>query len=157
MKWKNKAAPIVIVLISCAALIGCAVYSQNTFSQWSGPNQFQGTGGSKKILEGIDVWTTGLPDQPFQILGTISQSSVQDGSLVSTLATLDSEASLARDAKKQGGDGIIFITSDTKLIGYNASINAGSYYGGSYGGAPLVRLDAQTATSKRVAVVKYIR
>jgi hypothetical protein len=129
--------------------VGCAIYSNASYSEWSGPAVCTGTGGTKKTVEGIDIWQMGTPPCPYQVLGVINQTNYQDTSVLSALANMDSEHELVKQAKLHGGDAIIFLGQNSQVTGYN-----GTYSGGYYGGS--VSATANTMSQKGVAVIKYL-
>ena len=171
MILKFKLMKITIVIVTALILlVGCAAYNQTSFSQYQGTSEFTGRGGTLKNIDGIDVWTTGEPNRRFQILGVIDQSHYNNNSVMSFVAGMSKDSELVATAKKQGGDAIIFIGADSIITGYKTSgwasgQSAGtvtSYPGGasflgqssSYGST---RTDANTRSSTRVAVIKYIQ
>jgi len=117
-------------LISSLVLASCAVYSHSTFSRWSGPAIFRGTGGTVRSVNGIDIWANGAPDRRFRLLGFLEQANLNDDSALAILANVTSDQSLVADAKKAGGDAIILVSANTQFLGYNASIDYGAAYAG---------------------------
>jgi len=150
--------PIVAVmgLISSLVLASCAVYSHSTFSRWSGPAIFRGTGGTVRSVNGIDIWANGAPDRRFRLLGFLEQANLNDDSALAILANVTSDQSLVADAKKAGGDAIILVSANTQFLGYNASIDYGAAYAGPYSGQYPWQVHPMTSANRQVAVIKYL-
>ncbi len=173
---------VVALVLGAMMLSGCALYTQTSFSEYRGPSEFVGGGGTVKTVDGIDVWTSGEPDRRYRILGIIEQSHSNDHWLLGTglannvtalIAGATKDSAIIATAKKYGGDAIIFLGSDSVITGYTTRGRAwgqstgaysGNYGGGAYGGtysgnsfaygAARTRVNTETAT--RVAVIKYL-
>ena len=141
---KNLVLKIHWLGVVAVVLTGCALYSSNTFSAWYGQSEFMGTGGTKRTVDGIDIWTTGTPPQRYKIIGTIQQNSTTDSSVVSALAAMDSESSLIRDARRHGGDAIIYLADNSRVTGLD------NFYA-AYGSVTATR-----SNSKTIAIIKYL-
>ncbi len=132
--------------IALAALpSGCALYSNASYAEWSGPGIYTGTGGTKRTVDGIDIWQAGTPPCTYQLLGIVSQSNLQAANALSILANMDSENELVKQAKLHGGDAIVFLGQSSQVVGYQ-----GSYGNGAIG------MSADTMQQKGVAVIKYL-
>ena len=141
-RWLRGIALAVVV----ASLTGCALYSNGNFEPYSGPNEFTGQGGSKRTVDGIDIWDTGSPPQRFRILGYIFQRNLDNGSVMSVLANLDTQHEIVKQAKLAGGNAIIFEAQNSKTLGYSGNVD---YYG-NFSASPT------TMTNSRIAVIKYL-
>lgn len=139
------------VLAISLTIISCAAYSNTSFSAWNGASEYVGKGGTKRTVDGIDIWEVGDPARKYQVLGLLTQRNVQNGSVVSTLAAMNSESDLVAAAKKAGGDGILVLSADSQILGYRGTVSP-SYYGNGN------RVNLSTTTSDRcvVAVIKYL-
>ena len=154
-------------------LSGCALYTQTSFSEYRGPSEFAGHGGTVKTVDGIDVWTSGEPDRRFRVVGVINQSHYNNRSVMARIAGATKESAIIATAKKHGGDAVIFLSSDSVITGYrslgfasgnSAGAYSGNYnrstYGGTYSGNSfdygIVDTRAITETATRVAVIKYL-
>ena len=160
----------IIVVPTLAMLVGGAAYNQTSFSQYQGPSEFTGRGGTVKNVDGIDIWTSGEPNRRFQIVGVIDQSHYNNNSVMSFVAGMSKDSELIATAKKQGGDAIIFIGSDSVVTGYKTSgwasgqstgtvsgYPGGAAYSGQSSAYGTARTDANTRSSTRVAVIKYLQ
>lgn len=139
----------IIAIATLVMLVGCAAYNQTSFSHYQGQSEYTGRGGTVKNVDGIDIWTSGEPNRRFQIVGVIDQSHYNNNSVMSFVAGMSKDSELIATAKKQGGDAIIFIGSDSVVTGYKYS-GPSSAYGNA-------RVDPNTSTSTRAAVIKYLR
>lgn len=137
---------MVALVASLALTSGCALYSNGNFEPYSGPNEFTGQGGSKRTVDGIDIWDMGSPPQRFRILGYIFQRNFDNGSVMSVLANLDTQHEIVKQAKKAGGNAIIFEAQNSKTLGYSGNVD---YYG-NFDASPT------TMTNSRIAVIKYL-
>jgi hypothetical protein len=143
---KKRNGQVAALLILTLPLGGCALYSNGTFEPYSGPNEFTGQGGSKRTVNGIDIWDTGSPPQHFRILGYIFQNNLDNGSVMSVIANVDTLNEITKQAKKAGGDAVIFEAQNSKNLGYTGSVD---YYGN-------FDASATTMTKSRIAVIKYL-
>ena len=90
--------------------------------------------------------SNGEPDRKFRLLGIIDQNNVLDSSSpLSVLANVTAESSLVAEAKKNGGDAIIFISQNSQLLGARNSVDYSGYHSN-----PL------TSSTAKVAVIKYL-
>ena len=77
-----------------AALLILAGCSTTDFQTWEGHDSvIEGHGGTKKIVDGMDVWTNGDPPRRFRILGIIDDE--RPGGLIP-------RAELKHDNRKEG-------------------------------------------------------
>jgi len=93
------------MLLVVVTLAGCG--GEPPFNEYRGNNSVRvGTGGSVRAVKGIDVWETGTPDRPYQILGDMESYGGRFSS-----ADFETEQ-IAKAAKRKGADAIILIDSD---------------------------------------------
>ena len=96
-------------------LSGCKTTSYKTFE---GGKTLQGVGGTKEVLNGIDIWNFGTPPYKYKIIGVIEDE--RPGGRLH-LKTLYADA--VTKAIEVGGDAIIVETNDNKVTG---SFNTGA-------------------------------
>ncbi|WP_353742477.1 hypothetical protein WHX55_09700 [Pseudomonas fluorescens] len=90
---------IVAVLFS-----GCALYATTNFQPYESKNgTFEGQGGAKETIDGIDFWTNGQPPRKFQMLGVITDERVSNPITMSSL-----KGAVALKAKQAGGNAVIW-------------------------------------------------
>jgi hypothetical protein len=123
------------------------LYSSGTFEAYSGPNEFTGQGGTKRTVDGIDIWDSGLPPRRCQLLGFIFQRNVADQSALSVIANIDTEHELVKEAKNLGGDAIVIGPWNTRTVGFNGNVDAYGNFGAT----------ETTVSNNRIAVLKYIQ
>lgn len=131
-------------------IAGC---SSTEFKSFEGKNNFyEGRGGTKVSIEGIDFWDNGEPPRKYKILGVIDDE--RAGNLIHR-ATFKSD--VAKKAKESGGDAVIDLGSSSQVTGYVSNAYASGQYGGGtasssgFGGSAAV-----TRTKAKFAVVKYL-
>jgi hypothetical protein len=153
-------------------MTGCALYNHTEFTEYRGPSEFQGHGGTVRTVDGIDIWQTGTPNRKYKVLGVIDQSHYDNHSLISRIASTTTDSELVKAAKAHGGDAIIILGSSSAITGYTTSVDvhgtqsgmATGYasdgnYSGTYSGSSsaygTAYTHANTQTEKKVAVIKY--
>lgn len=100
-----------LLLLASAGLLllgGCA---STEFTPWEGNTIEQGTGGSKKVVNGIDIWQYGTPPRRYQIIGIIEDKRDPD-ELFGDL--LNDVTQKARDV---GANGLIFMETNRRMTG----------------------------------------
>jgi hypothetical protein len=105
-----------LLLLLLLVLAGCA----SNFQRWDGGNNvIQGKGGSRKVVDGIDMWTNGDPPRKFRILGIIDDE--RPGGLV-PMAQLKHD--IAAAVRAHGGNAVIAIASASQLQAYYSLASA---------------------------------
>src|SRR5262245_8722804 len=72
----------------------------------------EGGYGTRKVVDGVDVWTTGEPPRKFQVLGIINDERLQ--------APFEMQRyyhDIASKVKQAGGNGAIEVYSDSQITG----------------------------------------
>jgi len=150
---KAKSIPLLALMI----LAGC---TSTRFVEFRGQGVSEGTGGSVRNVKGIDIWDIGEPDRKYEIIGFIQQEMIQNNAnlLARSMNNSISESAIVSEAKKRGGDAIVFISSSSQIAGANTS---GSGYASSRGPYTTYHGNARTTVStlaqKQVAVVRYLK
>lgn len=158
-----KPTRLTAVFALCLLAAGCA---STNYSAFEGGRVVEGTGGTKKTVEGIDIWNNGSPPRKFKVIGIIDDVRRQ-----SLIGMAGYEGTLVKNAREAGGDAIIFLDSRSDLVGYHHSGESGTarttgsaygygntaYYQGkttyqSYGSSTRAIRDKIT----KVAVIKYV-
>lgn len=102
----------------------------------------QGHGGTRKVVDGIDVWTHGDPPRRFKVLDIIEDE--RPGGMI-PMAQLKHD--IVQKARQSGGDAVIFVSSASQLAGYYTASSASAYgYGNSataFGSSTTVNYKAQ--------------
>lgn len=105
-------------LVFCAALLyGCA---STEFKMYEGRgNAYEGRGGTRAVVDGMDVWDNGEPPRRFRILGFIQDE--RPGGIIA-MAQLRSD--IVKKARQVGGDAVIQASSQSQIAGYYSSGSA---------------------------------
>lgn len=124
--------PILVILFTL--LVGCATVD---FQAYEGKNNlYEGQGGTKVVVDGIDFWANGSPPRKYSIVGVAVGevgSGVGDESLI--------RSSVAKVVRKHGGDAAVQVTNNSS---FNGIVSAGS---GVYMATGVKKM--------RFAIVKY--
>ncbi|MDO9420618.1 MAG: hypothetical protein Q7T66_08150 [Herminiimonas sp.] len=132
-------------------LAGCASTEFKPFEAKN--NAFEGTGGTKLVVEGIDVWENGDPPRKYKIIGIIED---ERAAAVIPKSMLISD--IAKKAKDSGGDAIIKIDSNSQITGFISNAYAsGNVYGNNANTSSFGATSAVRRINSRFAVIKYIQ
>lgn len=130
-------------------LAGCATTEYKAYEGKS--NVIDGQGGTKVIVDGMDVWDNGEPPRKFKLLGIIDDE--RPGGLI-PMSQLRSD--MVRKAREAGGDAIIQLNSQSRIAGYYTSGAASATtYGNratAFGSSTTMPVRRNVA---RYAVIKY--
>jgi hypothetical protein len=139
-----------------------------------------GSGGEKKIVDGIDFWSNGAPPRKFKIIGYVTGSRLKSG-LIGMIRMSGLDSSIAKEARKAGGDAVILTNSEAVTEGYinntrtnaamiantSGSLNAttsGNTTTGTFGATTTTQDQSNSATiavpveqqHPKYAVIKYL-
>ena len=162
---KSTSHRVAILLTSVVLGLSTEVARSQEFEAWQGkPVVHEGEGGTKQVVDGIDVWDRGSPPRKFVIIGYIHDRRLKTG-LIGKIKMSHLNSDVAKIAKQAGGDAVIVVSSDVDTVGAvgggfgstNASAQAvgNSAYGhsntSSFGFAGSVRKQ-----ESEFAVLKYL-
>lgn len=160
MLARHYLAPALLVLV-----FGSTVARADDFIAYVGNNAVQqGSGGEKKTVDGIDFWSNGAPPRKFKLLGFIDDTRLKSG-LFGKIRMARLEPSIAKRAKRAGGDAVILVSASAETTGYvgqsftNAQASATGYgntvtaQGSSWTTSGAVAVQKQHS---RYAVIKYL-
>ncbi len=100
----------IIFIMLAFALVGCATVD---FQPYEGKNNlYEGEGGTKVIVDGIDFWANGSPPRKYSIIGMVV-SEVGSGYGDETMI----RSSVAGEVKKQGGDAAVQVNNNNSFAG----------------------------------------
>jgi hypothetical protein len=120
-------------------LAGCA---STTYMPYEAvQTDFQGAGGTRETVNGVDFWYNGDPPRHFRVLGVISD--VRPGGAIPQGML---KPSVAKEAKAKGGDAVVFLGGNSDVAGFFSH----SYTPQTTISAPIGR------TAYRFAVIKYL-
>ena len=144
---------IILTLAAIAAislLAGCANTEYKSFDARN--NVFQGAGGTKILVEGMDFWDNGDPPRKFRVLGIID-----DERSAGLIPMSQLRGDMVKKAREVGGDAVVQISSQSQIAGYYTSGSASVYASGSsaaaYGSSTTVPVARNVS---RFAVIKYL-
>jgi hypothetical protein len=147
MRMIHRFAFVLSVTLLC---IGC---TSTDFQSWEGRNSVvEGHGGTKKVVDGMDVWTHGDPPRRFKVLGIIEDE--RPGGII-PMAQLKHD--IVQKARQNGRNAVIFVSSASQLAGYYTASSASAYgYGNSataFGSSTTVPLTRRSST---YVVIRYL-
>lgn len=101
---------IFLVIALVALLTGCATVD---FQPYEGKNNlYEGNGGTKVVVDGVDFWANGAPARKYSIIGMVVSevgSGVGDESLIRT--------AVASEVKKRQGNAAIQVNNNSSFAG----------------------------------------
>jgi hypothetical protein len=101
------------VALGTILLFGHSIALASDFIAYEGRDAVQqGNGGEKKTVNGVDFWSSGAPPRKFKIIGYVTDRGPNSG-LIGMIRMSSLESSIAKEAKKAGGDAVILMNSQT--------------------------------------------
>lgn len=104
---------------------------------------YEGNGGTRRNVDGIDFWENGDPPRKFILLGYITDRRHRTG-IWGAISMSNLESDVAKVAKQAGADAVILVSSDTETTGSTGYIPPN-------GGAATIR-PVQKQNSKYAAI-----
>ena len=140
-----------LVLLAIAILTGCAS-TQFRALETRSANVFEGNGGTKEVVNGVDFWSTGEPPRKFKVLGLIDD---ERSSAVVPMAMKKSD--IAAKAKESGGDAVVELSSSSKITGiYSQSTARANVHGSNVAVSSTGYAVPVGKSTSRYAVIKYL-
>ncbi|MGD9505499.1 MAG: hypothetical protein AB7W37_11330 [Syntrophobacteraceae bacterium] len=150
-----------LFLLPPIALVLLGACTQTRFYPYVGPNEQQGKGlAAKHVVNGIDVWTDGVPPRKYQVIGVVEDS--RSGFFRDSILK-----DVTKKAKHMGGQGIIEYQAYAAAA--NAGVAAASGFssnagglspqyasGAAMGGAASGALSAAGSGQSRWWVIRYL-
>jgi hypothetical protein len=115
-----------LIALGASLFLGCSIVAASDFVSYEGKDAIQeGTGGEKKIVDGIDFWSNGAPPRKFKVIGYVTDSRLKSG-LIGMMRMSGLNSSIAKEAKKAGGDAVILTNSEveTKFASHETATNS---------------------------------
>lgn len=140
-------------LLAITALVFFSGCASTEFKTYEGRTTiFEGEGGTKTTVDGIDFWENGAPPRRYQLLGIIEDSRPQGLIPMARMKT-----DIAKTAKAQNADAVIIISSASVLRGVvnNSSASAQVYGNSATAQGTSVATPVFTNQAK-FAVVRYL-
>ncbi len=161
---KNRTAVRVTIAIMTIAGLSANAFADD-FTAYEGKNTvFEGNGGEKATVDGVDFWSNGAPPRKFKLLGYIEDTRLKSG-LIGKLRMSGLQSTIAKETKKAGGDAAILVDANAETTGSVGFSNTSAQASGtSYGNTATAQghsftTGASAAVQKqhtRYAVVKYL-
>jgi hypothetical protein len=130
---------------------GCATTEYKPYE--ARVNIFEGKGGTKSVVDGMEIWDNGEPPRTYKLLGIIEDVR---GAGPIPMASLKTD--IVEKAKEAGGDAVILLGSQVQFVGTYSTGSASAYgYGGSataYGSSVAVPIGKKLS---KFAVIKYLQ
>lgn len=125
---RMKIIPPLLALLNAALLIGCASTDYQALESRE-PLVGQGQAGTRKVVDGVDIWTFGAPPRKYRVLGVVNDTR---GAGVLPMAGYYS--GIAAKVKQYGGDAAIEVSSQRQYIGTTSFANATTTTSGGFSG-----------------------
>ena len=133
-----------------ALLAGCANTEYKPFEAKN--NMFEGKGGTKVVVDGMEIWDNGDPPRKSKVLGIIDDE--RPGGLI-PMSQLRGD--MVKKAREAGGDAVVQLNSQSQIAGYYTSGTVSAYASGSsataYGSSTTMPVRRNIA---KFAVIKYL-
>jgi len=100
---------LLILTITLFLLTSCASVN---FTQYRSSEILQGKGGSIRVIDGVDFWENGEPDQKYKIIGVIDYKGND-----APISNLSMNTKIAKKAKENGGNGVILVSEEKEIRG----------------------------------------
>lgn len=139
-----------LVALGLSLMAGCATTEYKSFEGKT--DVFEGKGGTKVVVDGMEIWDNGEPPRKFKVLGIIDDE--RPGGII-PMSQLRSD--MVKKAREAGGDAVVQLGSQSQTAGFYSSGSATAYsYGNSataYGSSTTMPVRRNVA---KFAVIKYV-
>jgi len=139
-----------LALVPVLLILGCA---STEFKPYEARNNvFEGTGGTKVMVDGMEFWENGDPPRQYKVIGIIDDE--RHGGILSMSGLRGDVVQKAREA---GGDAVVQLTNESQIAGFYSSGSATAYSHGSvtraYGSSTTVPMRHNIS---KYAVIEYL-
>jgi hypothetical protein len=111
---------IFLLTLAFLVLTGCALVN---FTPYESDTVFVGKGGTKEIVEGMELWTQGEPPRKYKLLGVIEDERTDGPSARDSF-----HKDIVKWARNSGGDAIIQLSEESKIEGYDINFESSSEF-----------------------------
>jgi len=139
---KMKKFIALIMMLATSAFASCATTEYKAFE--GNANVIDGKGGTKVVVDGMEIWDNGEPPRKFKIVGIIDDE--RPGGLI-PMSQLHSD--IVKKARAAGGDAIIQLNSQSQISGYYS-------HGHVYSSSVSAHTSPVRRNISKFAVIKYI-
>lgn len=101
-------AVVIISLCTSLLLTACA---NTQYKEFIGGKVLVGNGGTREVVNGIDIWENGTPPSRYKVIGII-----EDERLNGPIHKASRLSDLADEAKTHGGDGLIILSQGAGAV-----------------------------------------
>ncbi len=108
-----------ILTITLFLLTSCASVN---FTPYRSSEILQGRGGSIRVIEGVDFWENGEPDQKYKIIGVIDYKANDK-----PIQNMTMNTKIAKKAIENGGNGVIFVSEEKENRGSITQFNPNTF------------------------------
>jgi hypothetical protein len=115
-------------VLTAVSLVSCASTDYQPVES-RGPLVGQGQWGTRKVVDGVDIWTSGAPPRKYRVLGVI-----HDTRGAGPLPLAGYYSGIAAKVKQYGGDAAIEVSSRSQYVGTMSSANATTTTSGGFSG-----------------------
>lgn len=137
----NKTILFIQIITFTFFALGC---TSTEYSSFVGSEVLQGTGGTLKKENGIDVWENGTPPRRYKIIGIVDDE--RGDGLIPQSSRMQH---VTEKAKEHGGDAIILVGEQLEHKGSYTNVYMQQNYG--YG-----TTNANYRSHSKFAVIKYV-
>lgn len=137
---------------SALLLAGCA-FSTTEYKAFEGKQGaiMEGNGGSKVVVDGMEIWDDGEPPRKFKILGFIDDNRASDLLPISSLRD-----DVVEEARKAGGNAVVKLHSPSQLTKFYAAGGASANaYAHSVFASSITMPERQVVS--KYAVILYVK
>ncbi|MGZ4969198.1 MAG: hypothetical protein ACXV7H_06675 [Methylobacter sp.] len=148
-----KKTTMITALTTVLLLAGCACVSTE-YKAFQGVREgiIDGKGGSKVVVDGMEIWDSGEPPRKFKIMGFIDDN--RGAGWMYTHATSSVRDDIVEKAREAGGDAVIKMNTQSQLAEFykagGASVNV-------YGSYPSTVYGSSDRSLSKYAVIKYLK
>jgi hypothetical protein len=119
---------LLTLLLATTILCGCASTDFQPFESQA-PITGQGIAGTRKVVDGVDIWTFGAPPRKYRVLGVIN-----DTRGAGPLPMAGYYSGIAAKVKQYGGNATIEVSSQSQYVGTASFPNATTTTSGGFSG-----------------------
>ncbi|HEY8037712.1 MAG TPA: hypothetical protein VIF37_19205 [Methylobacter sp.] len=148
-----KIITIIGALTTISLLSGCALLATTEYKLFEGKldGVIDGNGGTKAVVDDMEIWFDGEPPRKFKILGFIDDNRESDW-----IRMLSLQGDIVDEAREAGGEAIIKLNSQSQLARFYSAGGASSNSYASPAFASSVSMSNRRHLSK-YAVIKYVQ
>jgi hypothetical protein len=156
MKIKTVLILPVLFIASC---------SSTQFTEYRSNEIIQGQGGAVRTVNGVEIWSDGIPDRKFKIIGVIDDSQrdvinngVLSGMMQQSMESSARDSDLVNQTKLHGGNAVVVVQQGQILNGYVVSGNGMYQNNGNGGGMVYFNGDESARYSHltKALVINYV-